>query len=195
MGYKIYSNRGVSRTLKGKSEKGEVMNFEELLKKRRSVREFLDKEVEEEKIKKLLWAAKESPSAGNLQSYEIIVVRNREKIREIAFHGDTQSSVARAPVLFVICANRVKCGSVYGKRGHELYSVVDAAIAGEHIHLMAVELGLGSVWIGAFDPEGVKEVLNIPEGVEPIALMPIGYPKATPEKVEKNEKFVHWEEW
>lgn len=171
------------------------MDFEELLKKRRSVREFLDKEVEEEKIKKLLWAAKESPSAGNLQSYDIIVVTDKEKIREIGFHGDTQSFVARAPVLFVICANRVKCGSVYGKRGYELYSVVDAAIAGEHIHLMSAELGLGSVWIGAFDPEGVKHVLGIPEGVEPIAIIPVGYPKHIPEYVKKNEKFVHWEEW
>lgn len=156
------------------------MDFLELVKTRRSVRVFLPTEVEEEKLQQILEAAKWAPSAGNLQARDFIIVRNPEKRRQLAEAAYGQDFIAEAPVVLVVCANRGKSAKRYGRRGESLYCIQDATASVENILLMAHAVGLASCWVGAFDEEEVKEKLNIPEDVMPVAILPLGYAAEKP---------------
>jgi nitroreductase len=169
------------------------MEFFQLLKERRSIRAFQAKEVEEEKLRKLLEAANSAPSAGNLQAYEIYLVRSDEKKAGLARAALGQMFIAQAPVVLVFCSNPQRSALRYGERGSTLYALQDATIACTHAHLAAVALGLGSVWIGAFDETEVARILGLKEGIRPIAILPIGYPaeKPWPTPRRKLEDLVH----
>ncbi len=157
------------------------MKFEEAVKSRRSVRAYESKDVEEEKLRKILELTNLAPSAGNLQSYKVFVVKNEEKRVELARAAFGQDFLTQAPVVLVFCADPEKSASRYGERGRELYSLQDATIACTFAMLAATALGLGSCWVGAFDEEDVKRVLGIEEsGLRPIALLPVGYPGEKP---------------
>lgn len=155
------------------------MEFEEVIKRRYSVRSFQPKSVENGKLKIIMESVNLAPSAGNLQSYKVFVVKNEEKKREIARASFNQNFIQEAPVVLVFCADLQRV-SPYGKRGMELYSVQDATIAATFAMLTAVDLGLGSVWIGAFDEEEIKNILNLPEHLRPVVILPIGYPAERP---------------
>ena len=148
------------------------MNIFEAIKKRRSVRSFLDKPIEDEKLTAVLEAGRLAPSAGNRQECRFVVVEDRDVRRRIAVAANGQSFVGEAPVVIVACA--VTNGHVMSC-GQPCYPI-DIAIALDHISLAAVEYGLGTCWIGAFNEEKVKEILGIPEEVRVVELMPIGYP-------------------
>ena len=170
------------------------MNIFEAIKKRRSVRSFLDKPIEDEKLTAVLEAGRLAPSAGNRQECRFVVVEDRDVRRRIAVAANGQSFVGEAPVVIVACA--VTNGHVMSY-GQPCYPI-DVAIALDHISLAAVELGLGTCWIGAFNEGKVKEILGIPEEVRVVELMPIGYP-ATMAVKEKNRlplskivKQGHW---
>lgn len=150
------------------------MEFFETLGTRHSVRAFLDKEVEDEKIRKILEACNSAPSAGNLQAYEIFVVTDMERKMWLADAALGQSFVAKAPVVLVFLASPKASGSKYGKRGENLYCIQDATIAAAYSQLAAVALGLGSAWVGAFDEDGVRTALDA-EGLVPVAIIPVGY--------------------
>ena len=156
------------------------MDFFETVKMRHSVRAFKNKEIEEEKIQKILETANLAPSAGNLQSYEIILIKNQETKNELAEASFGQKFVAKAPIVLVICANTERSDLKYGRRGAELYCINDADIASTYIQLAATALGLGSCWVGAFDEFKVKNIIKAPEYVKPIAIIPIGYPDEIP---------------
>jgi nitroreductase len=126
------------------------MDFFELIRSRHSVRSFKKQAVEEEKIKKILDAANSAPSAGNLQSYEIYVVRSQDMKSNISKVALDQPSIREADVLLVFCANMKKAIAKYGGRGTELYCIQDATIACAYAQLAAADLGLGSVWVGHF---------------------------------------------
>ena len=170
------------------------MNIFEAIKKRRSVRSFLDKPIEDEKLTAVLEAGRLAPSAGNRQECRFVVVEDRDVRRRIAVAANGQSFVGEAPVVIVACA--VTNGHVMSC-GQPCYPI-DVAIALDHISLAAVELGLGTCWIGAFNEGKVKEILGIPEEVRVVELMPIGYPAtmAVKEKnrlpLSKNVKQGHW---
>jgi nitroreductase len=158
------------------------MDFFDVVQNRRSVRTFLDKEVEGVKLQKILEAGNASPSAGDIQGYEIVVVKDR-KLKEAlskAAHG--QSFIAQAPVVLVVVANQKRSAKRYGERGAKLYAVQDASIATSYMQLAVTALGLGSCWVGAFDDKEVAKVIgaNIDEGFMPEAILPIGYPSQTP---------------
>ena len=157
------------------------MEFEELIKVRRSIRAFQSRPVEEEKLKKILTAANLAPSAGNLQAYEIYVIKDQKIKRELARAALDQDFIAEAPVVLVFCANPLRSSVRYGKRGEGLYCVQDATIATTFAMLMATNLGLGNVWVGAFDDEWVAKILGLPRFLRPIAILPIGYPAERPE--------------
>lgn len=170
------------------------MEFEELIKTRRSIRAFKPIPVEEEKLNKILVAANLAPSAGNLQAFEIYVVRSQEIKEKLAKAAFDQEFVAEAPIVLVFCANPPRSATKYGERGWKLYSIQDATIAATFSMLMATNLGLGNVWVGAFDEESVKQVLGLPDFLKPVVILPIGYPAEKPKFVgrRKLEDLVHY---
>lgn len=155
------------------------MEFFDLVKNRHSARSFQNKEVEQEKIEKILTAANRAPSAGNLQAYKICVAKDRKTREELA-DAANQEFVAEAPIVLVFLQNPWQSAQKYGARGEGLYSLQDATIACAYAQLAAANLGLGSVWVGAFDEEAVGEAINGHRNVRPVALLPIGYPAEKP---------------
>lgn len=158
------------------------MQFFEVIKNRHSVRSFLDKPVEEEKIRKILEIINSAPSAGNLQSYKVILIKNkkvRDKLTETSLLG--QDFIGQAPVVLVFLADLETSASRYRERGQNLYCLQDATIACAYAQLAASDLGLGSCWIGAFNEEKLKKVLGIEKKYKPVAILPIGYPAIMPE--------------
>jgi nitroreductase len=155
------------------------MEFFETVIKRRSVRAFKPDPVEEWKINRLLEVANLAPSAGDLQAYEIVVVKDRERKRRLSVAALGQDFIEEAPVVFVFLSNPKRSARRYGRRGTELYCIQDATIAAAYLQLAATALGLGSVWVGAFDDEEVSECVNAGE-LRPVAIVPVGYPAEEP---------------
>lgn len=167
------------------------MTFLDIITKRYSVRDYADTPVEEEKLLKILEAGKWAPSACNIQPCTIIVIRDgatKLKLRP-AYNRDWFVS---APVILSVCVDRL---SAWVRSDGVSYGFVDAAIVIDHMVLAATELGLGTCWIGAFKTQEAKKALRLPENVEPVAFMPLGYPKGqAPKKKRKElEKLVCWE--
>lgn len=157
------------------------MEFFEVLKSRHSVRFYIDKPVEEEKLEKILWAANSAPSAGNLQAYEIVVVRDPGRRRALSDAALGQEFIAQAPVVLVFLINPGRTKWRYGLRGVHLYCIQDATIAASYAQLAATALGLGSVWVGAFDSSAVSEIVAAKGELTPVAIMAIGYPGEEPD--------------
>lgn len=153
------------------------MEFFDVLEKRHSVRRFREKDIEEEKLQKLLGAICSAPSAGNRQAYEIVVVREKKHRQELAEACNGQKFVAKAPIVLVFLTNDERSVVTYGERGKEMYAMQDATIAASYAQLAAVELGLGSVWVGAFDDEKVAKVVGAGKGFRAAAVIPLGYPE------------------
>jgi len=147
----------------------------EIFKKRHSVRSFQDREVEPEKLEEILEALESAPSAGNLKARELIVVRDEETKKKLAKAALGQDFVAQAPIVLVFFAVPWRSAEKYGQRGENLYALQDATIAASFAWLQAVALNLSACWVGAFDEEEVKEILNIKDDWQPICIMPLGY--------------------
>ncbi len=157
------------------------MDVLEALLRRRSVRRFKDKELTKEEIAELLKAARWTPSAGNRQPWEIVVVRDRELREELADIALEQRWMASAPVIFVVLLNEEMAESKYGKRGLELYGIQATGALIENILLRATEMGLGTCWVGSFDEDRVEDVMRThEEKVKPVAMVAVGYPKEIP---------------
>ncbi len=145
------------------------MNFLELAKKRYAVRNFLTKKVEEEKLMLILEAGRVAPTGANMQPQELIVVQEEsglEKIKKAA-------NIYSAPLVIIICGNK---NSVWRRPfdGKDLIDI-DTSIVTDHMMLQATELGLGTIWICYFKPEVIKQEFSLPEHVEPINILGIGY--------------------
>ncbi len=172
------------------------MDLFEVLKKRYSVRAYKPDPVDDATLTKILEAINSAPSAGNLQAYEVIVVRDPERKRQLARAAWDQWFIAQAPLVLVFVANPQRNQWRYGKRGAELYCLQDATIACSYAQLASVALGLGSCWIGAFDDDAVRKVLGIPQSMRPVAILPIGAPADFPEPKERRPliDLVHQEQ-
>jgi len=161
---------------------------------RKSVRSYLDKPVEKEKLDRVLNAARLAPSAGNRQEWRFVVVADPEKRRRLAEEAAGQRFIAEAPIVIAACAETdgkiMRCG--------QACYPIDMAIAIDHLTLAAVAEGLGTCWIGSFDPDTVRQILGIPEEIVVVELLPLGYPK-DPEPVAKSrlplETIVRYEKW
>lgn len=162
------------------------MEVMESIEKRRSIRSYQDKEVEAEKIEKILEAGRLAPSASNRQEWRYIVVKEKKTRQLLAEAAANQSFVAEAPVIIVCCAETDE--HVMGC-GQKCYPI-DLAISIEQMVLEAVELGLGSCWIGAFSETRVKEILGIPPEIRVVNLLPVGYPKRIPSATSRLPKAV-----
>ena len=157
------------------------MDFFEVLRNRHSIRAFKRKDVEQEKIDIILEAANLAPSAGNLQAYEIVVIRDQERRLALAEAALNEEFVAQAPLNLVFLMNPRRSARRYGQRGIRLYCLQDATIAATYAQLSATALGLGSVWVGAFYEEPIMKLVNAKEDLVPVAIMSIGYPDEEPE--------------
>ncbi|RLC82219.1 MAG: nitroreductase family protein [Chloroflexi bacterium] len=156
------------------------MEFWEVIEQRRSVRKFTSEDVPSEIVRKILHAAIRAPSAGNLQPWHFIVVRNPKVKRGLVSAAWGQGFIAEAPVVIVVCAEPGRSARRYGSRGSDLYCIQDAAAATEHILLAATALGYGGCWVGAFDEGAAASVLNLPRHLRPVAIIPIGKPASEP---------------
>ncbi len=156
------------------------MDFFELIRMRRSIRAYKQQPVEEEKIQAVLEAANQAPSAGNLQAYEIYLVRDRAVRLALARAALEQWFISEAPVALVFCTHAQRAAGRYGRRGVQLYALQDATVACTFAMLAAAALGLGTVWVGAFDDEAVRRAIGAPEAHRPVAILPLGYPAEQP---------------
>lgn len=171
------------------------MDVLEAVKGRRSIRAFRKVDVPAETVEKLIDAARWAPSAGNIQPWEFIIVRNVEIKRKLAKAALGQFFIEEAPVAIVVCADEARSAEVYGMRGKTLYCVQDTAAAIQNIHLAAYSMGLGTCWVGAFMEDEVKKILKTPLGIRPIAIIPVGYPaeKPPPGSRRSIKQIVHFE--
>jgi len=123
-------------------------------------------------------------------------VRNPETKRLIAEAALEQMFIATAPVVIVVCANYPRSMRIYGDRG-KLYAEQDATAAVENILLAAHALGLGAVWVGAFHENAIARILELPNYVRPIAIIPVGWPAEKPGRRSRYpiQELTHWERW
>lgn len=169
------------------------MKLLDLIQKRCSIRDYSDQPVEQEKLDYIIEAARLAPSACNLQPWRILMIQSdegKEKIRKC--YG--RDWFKTAPLYLVVCGDH----SESWKRDSDKkdHADVDIAIATEHICLAAAEQGLGTCWVCHFDVQRCSELFNIPKDVEPIVIIPIGYPsdpdlfEKTPTKRKSTDEIV-----
>ena len=156
------------------------MDIYEAISTRKSVRSFQDKDIPEEVLTRIFQAVRLAPSGNNNQEWRFIIVRDPATRKRLA-QAAQQSFVGEAPVVLACCAETdlrvMKCG--------QLAYPINVAIAIDHFALCAVQEGLGTCWIGAFDEEQAKDILGIPKEIRVVELMPVGYP-ADPKPISKS---------
>lgn len=169
------------------------MEYFQLISTRYSVRAYRPDPVEDEKLQKVLEAARLAPTADNRQPFQLIVVHTRGREAELRqiYNRDW---FTQAPL--VICACGVPRLS-WVRRDQRRYLDVDVAIVMDHLILAATDLGLGTCWIAAFNAEAARRILELPPEVEPLIFTPLGYPADTPqEKIRKPlSELVRYEHW
>ena len=151
------------------------MDLMQAIRARRSIRNFLDKYVEEELLLAVLEAGRLAPSARNMQDWRFIVVRDAATRSLLAKAARGQEFVGQAPVVIAACGT----SDLVMTCGQPAYAI-DVAIALDHMTLAAASLGLGTCWIGAFYEDKVKEILGVPPEIRVVALLPLGYPAEEP---------------
>jgi nitroreductase len=184
------------------------MEFFEALSTRRSIRRYQERPIEEEKLRAVLDAVRASPSWANQQCWRIVVVADddaKRGISELSFlesyfapkgykTNPAQTALAQAPVVIVLCADPAQSGSV---RGQDYY-LTDAGIAAQSLMLAARAQGLGSVFVGIFQEEPLRDLLGIPEGIRVVGLLPLGYPAEEKKQGPKRkplEEICFFERW
>ncbi len=148
------------------------MDFLELAKKRYSVRAYKPDPVEDDKLQNVLEAARLAPTACNIQPFQFIVIHTKGKEAELR-RIYSASWFVQAPIVIAACGIPSES---WRRRDGKNYCDIDVTIAMDHLILAATELGLGTCWIGAFNPDAAREVLGLPDNVEPVAFTPLGYP-------------------
>jgi nitroreductase len=173
------------------------MKFLDLAKARYSCRSFKQQQVEDEKLMKVLEAARIAPSAANYQPWHFIVIKDEaNKSRVCGTYS--RDWLKTAPVLIVACGDH---HNVWKRKDGKDHADVDLGIAVDHMTLQATELGLATCWICAFNAELLKSNLALPAQIEPIVILPLGYPgdKSDPTRHDKSRKtlkeIIHWEQY
>jgi len=174
---------------------GEIMDLFQAVEKRASVRSYKDVTISEDDLRRILNAGIRAPTAGNVQPWVFIVTRKTSIKKDLAEAANHQDFIESASTIITVCAVEKDSASRYGIRGSTLYCLQDTAAAVENILLAATALGYGTCWIGAFDEEAVRDVLNVPETARPVAIIPLGLPKGTPASSPRKplEEVVHHE--
>jgi len=157
------------------------MDYFETVKARHSIRAFESRPVEDEKLRRIIETVNLAPSAGDLQAYEVVVVKDARRKKQLADDALGQGFVAEAPVCLVFLACPERSSRKYGRRGSELYCIQDTTIAASYAQLAATALGLASTWVGAFNEDAAAKTVKAPASKRPIIILPIGYPAETPD--------------
>lgn len=182
------------------------MDFDTVVKKRRSIRSYSDRNVPDAIIKKLLEYGHAAPSAGNLHPWEFIIVRdraNRRRIVDTTFRGNDfdgtahQDWLMEAPVLIAVVVNRLKSAARYGDKALKTLVYLDSSACIENMLLGAVNLGLASCYISGFREPELNAVLKLPDGYEVVALLPVGYSESEGRERPKTPlaNIVHYESY
>ena len=155
------------------------MSALETILQRQSIRDFRDREIPQEAIDMLVEALRWAPSAGNMQSRKFYFIFDQTTRKKLAAAALNQSFLAQAPLAVVACLDR-RIALRYGDRGVNLYSIQDVSASVMNLMLVAHELGLGTCWVGAFKEFDVVEILELPDHLRPVAIVPVGYPGRVP---------------
>lgn len=160
---------------------------------RKSIRKYKDIKISDEIIEQLLRAAMAAPSAGNEQPWEFIVLRDKETMKKITEVNQYSKMLLNTDTAIVICGDEAK--EVF--KG---YWVQDCSAATENILIAAEDMGLGAVWLGVYPIEdrvqAIKELLNLPESVIPLSIVPIGYPDEDRKPADRfNKARIHYDRW
>lgn len=145
------------------------MDFLEIAKKRYSVRNYSDKKVEAEKLDKILQAAHVAPTAANLQPIHLIAVQGKDGLEKIG----KGANIYGAPLAVIVCADHDKAW--VRPFDNKQTGDIDASILTDHMMIEATELGLGSVWVCYFKPDIIRKEFNLPDNLEPVNILAIGY--------------------
>ena len=164
------------------------MDFETVVKRRRMCREFLDHDVPQHKIDRILELASRYPSAGHTEPQEFIVVRDQRVKHELARAALDQMFVVQAPLVIIVISDVRRSARRYGERGVRFFSIIDGAFVAMLILLAVVEEGLGACFVGSFYDEEVQEVLSLPQEVRPIGIIPIGNCAEAPRRFPRRSK-------
>jgi nitroreductase len=158
------------------------MDLFNAIQKRRSIRKYLEKPVEFEKVSLMLEAASLAPCAGNLQHWKYVIITEKKQIKRLSEVSYDQFWIGTAPLIIAVCSNCEKQETHYGKRGKELFSIQSVAASIENMLLMATALDLGTCWVGAFDDQRVRDILEVPTNINVHALITVGYADEKPGK-------------
>src|ERR687883_1357334 len=150
------------------------MNFESVVKRRGMCREYLDRDVPQEKVNRILDLASRYPSAGHTEPQELVVVRDRQVKEDLARAALDQRFVARAPLVIVVVSDVRRSARRYGERGVRFFSIIDGAFVSMLILLAVVDEGLGACFVAAFYDREVQNVLGLPPHIRPIGIIPVG---------------------
>jgi nitroreductase len=170
------------------------MELSDTILKRYSVRNFKNEQVPREKIMELMEYVRMAPSAVNYQPWHFIILTNRGNIENLA-KAYPRPWLISAPVIIVACINRKE--SWRRIKDNKDFGDVDVAIAIDHMTLAATSMGLGTCWVCNFDVDICKKMLELPDHMEPLAIIPLGYPiNVVPEKKRKSmDEIVSWEKY
>ena len=173
------------------------MQFDSLIRKRKSVHSFTKKKAHWKSILDAIDAAIQNPYAGNHNNLKFIIIEDKETIKDIAKMAE-QHWIAQAPTLLVICSDDLHLEDKYGERGR-VYSRQQAGAAIQTILFKLTNGGLAACWVGAYSDEVLKQTLKIPQHIQVEAVIPVGYEnirekQIKPEKVEL-ENVLYWEKW
>jgi nitroreductase len=169
------------------------MQFEKLIRARYSVRAYKSDPIPDRVMEKVLEAGRLAPTAANRQAFRILVIHTQGRGEELK-RIYSRDWFVQAPVVIGVCSLSDSC---WVRADGKSYGEVDAAIVMDHLILAAADQGLGSCWIGAFAEQAAREVLGLPDSVEPVVFTPLGYPadKAGEKKRHSVEELVRFESW
>jgi len=171
------------------------MDFRELISSRYSCRAYRRQPVPQEALDACIEAFVLAPTAANRQPLGLVIVETEGRSEELARIYKAEWFHTQPPLVLAVCADPQAAWR--RSSDGQSYAMVDAAIAMDHLILAAAEQGLGTCWIGAFDPDAAREVLGLPEGIMPVALTPLGYPadQARPKLRKPATELVHRDRW
>lgn len=179
------------------------MEFMDIVKQRRSIRRFLDKKISEEVVNQVLTAVQWSPSWANTQCWETVVVQDSEVKAALAETVSPKNPATRAitvaPVVIALCGKLKASGYYNGVESTKFgdWFMFDLGIACQSLCLAAQVQGLGTVIVGLFDHDNAGQILNVPQGVEVVTLIPMGYSDQSPKAPKRKalDEFVHYDQF
>jgi len=173
------------------------MNFEMVVKERRMCRKYLDRDVPQEKVDRILDMGSRYPSAGHTEPQEFIVVRDQRVKEALARAALGQMFVAQAPLVIVVVSDTRRSAQRYGERGVRFYSIIDGAFVAMLILLAVVDEGLGACFVAAFHDQEIQQVLDLPPDIRPIGIIPIGHCSEEPRRLARRSKarIVHHDQY